>query len=157
MSWADIRCNGLLLSALRAAIIEFWDPNYLILSGASDPPNPALKAMQTYLWPGNVRELPNVMERAVILAQDLVRRGNLPEDLLRTTVPESGKSRDVLKTVEREMIVKALRKHEGNRRLAATELGISRRTLQYKLKEFGLLDDNWGGAKPFSVGAILCT
>ncbi len=102
----------------------------------------ALKAMQTYLWPGNVRELQNVMERAVILAQDLVRPGNLPDDLLRATVPEPGENRDVLKSVEREMIVKALRKHGGNRRLAATGLGISRRTLQYKLKEFGLLDDN---------------
>jgi len=102
----------------------------------------ALKAMQTYLWPGNVRELQNVMERAVILAQDLVRPGNLPDDLLRATVPEPVGGRDVLKTVEREMIVKALRKHGGSRRLAATEMGISRRTLQYKLKEFGLLDDN---------------
>ena len=102
----------------------------------------ALKAMQSYLWPGNVRELQNVMERAVILAQDLVRCGNLPEDLLRGSAPEPLESRDVLKSVEREMIVKALRKHGGNRRLAATELGVSRRTLQYKLKEFGLLDDN---------------
>ncbi len=102
----------------------------------------ALKAMQTYPWPGNVRELQNVMERAVILAQDLVRCGNLPDDLLRATVPEPVGGRDVLKTVEREMIVKALRKHRGSRRLAATEMGISRRTLQYKLKEFGLLDDN---------------
>ncbi len=101
----------------------------------------ALKAMQAYLWPGNVRELQNVMERAVILAQDLVRPGNLPDDLLRATVPEPGESRDVLKSVEREIIVKALHRHGGNRRLAAAGLGISRRTLQYKLREFGLLDD----------------
>ncbi|OGU06710.1 MAG: sigma-54-dependent Fis family transcriptional regulator [Geobacteraceae bacterium GWC2_58_44] len=102
----------------------------------------ALKAMQSYHWPGNVRELQNVMERAVILAQDLVRCGNLPGDLLRCSGPEPVETRDVLKTVERDMIVKALRRHGGNRRLAATELGISRRTLQYKLKEFGLLEDN---------------
>jgi len=42
--------------------------------------------------------------------------------------------------VKKEMIVKALRKHGENRRLAAAELGMSRRTLQYKLKDFGLLD-----------------
>jgi len=101
----------------------------------------ALKAMRSYRWPGNVRELQNVMERAVILAQDLVRCGNLPDDLLRGSLPEPGDGRDLLKSVEREMIVKALRKHGGNRRLAATEMGVSRRTLQYKLKEFDLLDE----------------
>jgi len=102
----------------------------------------ALKAMQAYPWPGNVRELQNVMERAVILAQDQVRCGNLPEDLLRITAAEPAESRDVLKTVEREIIVKALGANGGNRRLAAAGLGMSRRTLQYKLKEFGLLEDN---------------
>ena len=85
MSWADIRCNGLLLSALRAAIIEFLDPNYLILSSASDPPNPALKAMQTYLWPGNVRELPNVMERAVIVTSR-VKAGEFSRPILGGTI-----------------------------------------------------------------------
>jgi len=100
----------------------------------------ALVAMQGYSWPGNIRELQNVMERGVILAQEQVRRGNLPEELLRIVVKESAESRDVLKSVEKEMIVKALHKHGANRRLAAAELGMSRRTLQYKLKEFGLLD-----------------
>jgi DNA-binding NtrC family response regulator len=101
----------------------------------------ALAALKNYPWPGNIRELQNVMERGVILAQDLVRRGNLPEQIVRGIVQEPGESRDLLKSVEREMIVKALAKQGGNRRLAAAELGMSRRTLQYKLKEFGLLDN----------------
>lgn len=100
-----------------------------------------LAAMKVYPWPGNIRELQNVMERAVILAQDFVRLGNLPDQMLHCNVQERRESKDVLKSVEKEMIVKALRRHGENRRLAATELGISRRTLQYKLKEFGLLDD----------------
>jgi len=100
-----------------------------------------LAAMKAYPWPGNIRELQNVMERGAILAQDFVRLGNLPDQMLRSNVREPCESKDVLKSVEKEMIVKALRKHGENRRLAATELGISRRTLQYKLKEFGLLDD----------------
>jgi len=100
----------------------------------------ALTAMKAYPWPGNIRELQNVMERGVILAKDLVRRGNLPDEILRGAVQKPGESRDVLKTVEKEMIVKALREHGENRRLAAAGLGMSRRTLQYKLKEFGLLD-----------------
>ena len=100
----------------------------------------AQKAMREYAWPGNVRELQNVIERAVILATDLIRLDNLPNELLLKNDQGIQQSRDVLKTTEREIITKALRMHGGNRRLTADELGISRRTLQYKLKEFGLLD-----------------
>ncbi|MGB9080964.1 MAG: sigma-54 dependent transcriptional regulator [Desulfuromonadaceae bacterium] len=102
----------------------------------------ALAAMRSYPWPGNIRELQNVMERGVILAQDFIRCGNLPDQLLRSTAQNICESRGVLKSVEKEMIINALQKQGGNRRLAAAELGISRRTLQYKLKEFGLLGDN---------------
>ncbi|MDD2582553.1 MAG: sigma-54 dependent transcriptional regulator [Desulfuromonadaceae bacterium] len=101
----------------------------------------ALAIMKAYHWPGNIRELQNVIERGVILAHDFIRRCNLPEQIVQRTVQETAESRDVLKLVEKTMIVKALRKHGENRRLAAIELGVSRRTLQYKLKEFGLLDD----------------
>jgi DNA-binding NtrC family response regulator len=101
----------------------------------------ALVAMKTYPWPGNIRELQNVMERGVILAQDFIMLSNLPDQILHGNLHETGESREVLKSVEKEMIIKALRKHGENRRLAAVELGISRRSLQYKLKEFGLLDD----------------
>ena len=101
----------------------------------------AREAMGRYSWPGNVRELQNVMERAVILATDFIRLESLPVELLRKIDRGSRQSRDVLKSTEREIIIKALQKHGGNRRLAAKELGISRRTLQYKLKEYGLLED----------------
>lgn len=101
----------------------------------------ALTAMEHYAWPGNVRELQNVIERAVILAQGTIRCSNLPDTLLRPPEPTPLDSRDALKSVEREMIIKALGRHKGNRRLAAEELGLSRRALQYKLKEYDLLDD----------------
>ncbi|ABQ26208.1 sigma-54-dependent transcriptional regulator [Geotalea uraniireducens] len=100
----------------------------------------AFNAMKSYDWPGNIRELQNVMERAVILAHDVVRYNNLPDQMLAKSASTARGGKDVLKSVEREMIIKALNKHGGNRRLAAEELGFSRRTLQYKLKEFGLLD-----------------
>src|SRR5450631_2904874 len=106
----------------------------------------ALSSMNSYDWPGNVRELQNVMERAVILAQDMVRcthllvRGTqLPEYLRQANVPEKLEGREMLKSMEREMIIKVLERHGSNRRLAAEDLNISLRALQYKLKEFGLL------------------
>lgn len=104
--------------------------------------NEALITMEHYAWPGNVRELQNVVERAVILAQGVIRCVNLPEVVLRKPEPIPQEGREALKSVEREMIVKVLGRHRGNRRLAAEELGFSRRTIQYKLKEYGLLDDN---------------
>ncbi len=100
----------------------------------------ALAHLQNYGWPGNIRELQNIMERAVILAQDVVKCGNLPDEVLHTAGPERHGGKEMLKSVEREMILKALQKTGGNRRLAAEELGVSRRTLQYKLKEHGLLE-----------------
>ncbi len=101
----------------------------------------AREAMLAYSWPGNVRELQNVMERAVILATDRITRDILPGELFRKEGAVPQQSRDLLKSTEREIIVKALRNHGGNRRLAAEELGISRRTLQYRLKEYGLLEE----------------
>jgi DNA-binding NtrC family response regulator len=101
----------------------------------------ALSGMHSYAWPGNVRELQNAMERAVILAHDVVKLSHLPDHLLKINLPEKLDGREKLKFFEREIIVKALEQHGGNRRLAAEELNISRRTLQYKLKEFGLLGE----------------
>lgn len=102
----------------------------------------AVDALESYPWPGNVRELQNVMERAVILAQDMVRIGNLPSEIVQQNNSASQESKVILKSTERELVIKALNKHAGNRRLAAEELGISRRTLQYRLKEYGLLDEH---------------
>jgi len=101
----------------------------------------AFTLLNSYSWPGNIRELQNVIERAVILAQDMVRCVHIPAHLRQADLPEKREGREMLKSVERELIVKALERHKGNRRLAAEALQISRRSLQYKLKEFGLLND----------------
>ncbi len=103
--------------------------------------NEALASMKAYAWPGNIRELQNVMERAVILAQGVVRHTNLPAEVQQTALTQKPEGREKLKSVERDMIVKALERRGGNRRLTADDLGMSRRALQYKLKEFGLLDE----------------
>lgn len=100
----------------------------------------ALAVMKSYPWPGNIRELQNVIERGVILAHDFISLGNLPDQMLRNKGEKSCESKDMLKSMEKTIIIRALQNNEGNRRLTAAELGVSRRTLQYKLKEFDLLD-----------------
>ncbi len=99
----------------------------------------AMKALCSYGWPGNIRELQNVIERAVILARGEVTISELP-DIIRST--QNGAEVGMLKEVERDAIAAALKGTAGNRRLAADRLGISRRTLQYRLKEYGIMGDD---------------
>jgi len=113
---------------------------------------PALSAdaahmLLTYPWPGNVRELDNVMQRALILANGPVIQGehmqmeaveawgDAQNDI--AAIPASShKPQDLSASVsqtERETILEALRADNGNRQLVAKRLGISQRTLRYKL------------------------
>jgi len=103
----------------------------------------AMDLLMRYNWPGNARELENVIERAVILSRDdNITPGEFPgviqgldeksDDMLFLA---PGKS---LKEVERQMIIRTLEETGGNRTRAAEILGISRRTLQLKLKEYGI-------------------
>lgn len=101
----------------------------------------ALKALRDYAWPGNIRELQNVIERAVILARGVVTRAELPESIISQQTKAAGEESGMLKEAERDAIAAALKATAGNRRLAAGRLGISRRTLQYRLKEYGMLEE----------------
>ena len=109
----------------------------------------ALEVLAAYDWPGNVRELLNVLRRASLFAisstidADLVRRmiaasvfGNARD----TSPPEaaSDSSRISLAEVEREHIERVLREMEGNITRTAAALGIDRRTLQRKLRSYGI-------------------
>jgi len=99
----------------------------------------ALTALQMYDWPGNVRELRNIMERAAILCDDgVIHAGDLG---LPTGPRDPGLDEGVLAVKEKETILQVLDKVDGNRRLAADRLGISLRTLQYRLKQYGLIGD----------------
>lgn len=97
---------------------------------------PVLDCLLSYAWPGNVRELENMMERVAILAEGHVA----PEDL---PLPRGESSRPLrVKDIERRAIEEALQMNQGNRTKAARQLGISLRTLQYRLKEFGLANSD---------------
>ena len=112
-----------------------------------------LGALTRYNWPGNVRELENILERAIILGRsDMLGVESLPSHLsgpeaaqaaLHPAVPSRSFTQPAaqpgqLAGGERETLERALDAHGGHREKTAEALGISRRTLQYKLKKYGL-------------------
>ncbi|MBI4805502.1 MAG: sigma-54-dependent Fis family transcriptional regulator [Desulfovibrio sp.] len=103
-----------------------------------------LDILTRYAWPGNVRELENVLERSVILARsDTLTPETLPPHLVESVakhLPQAsaGDAPVSFEEAERLAVVTALEANEGHRERTAEALGISRRTLQYKLKKFGL-------------------
>jgi DNA-binding NtrC family response regulator len=97
----------------------------------------ALELLTQYRWPGNVRELQNIIERGVILARGEITVRELPREILEQNPPaEAGEG--ILKYREKETIWKTLQQYKGNRKQTAEALGISLRTLQYRIKELGL-------------------
>jgi two-component system, NtrC family, response regulator HydG len=106
----------------------------------------AMDALMRYSWPGNIRELENVVERAVILTRDdYASFSELPEAIRGTT--DDGFSEEVragirpgmtIREMEKELIIKTLEDNDGNRTRSSRILGITRRTLQLKLKEYGI-------------------
>ncbi len=104
----------------------------------------ALRALQGYSFPGNIRELENLIERAAILSDSpLIQREELtiphqPEELSPPPPAPPSPPRGTLKGMEKSAIREALLRNEGKRGAAAAELGISRRTLLNKIKEYQL-------------------
>jgi len=98
----------------------------------------AMSCLINYHWPGNIRELRNVIERGVILAEGCVITENaLPREL---SVKAEGENDFLsLEAVEREHIAKVLACFGNNRTLAAGALGISRKTLYRKIREYGTM------------------
>jgi two-component system response regulator HydG len=98
----------------------------------------AQQALLCYSWPGNIRELENTMLRAAILAAgDVILPENLPPNLRGPAAePVVGHDEGSLLELEKRAILAALERTDGNRSEAARLLGISRRKLLYRLKEY---------------------
>ncbi len=100
----------------------------------------ALKLLMTYSWPGNIRELGNVIERAVILAPGpLISTDLLPmENSGSGAGPRQGTGMASLESLEREHIRNILLRTGFHKSRSAEILGISRKTLDRKISEYGL-------------------
>jgi len=103
-----------------------------------------IAAFSNYDWPGNIRELENVIERMVVMSEtDKLSLDRLPVEI-RGTKPsvEASTFKEKIDSIshitEKQMIIDALNTTDQNRTKAAKLLGISRRTLQNKIKEYGL-------------------
>ena len=108
--------------------------------GRSRLSEPTGRCLEKYPWPGNIRELRNAMERAVLLSRgELILPDHLPArvgEAAKTAGGPETTDPEGLAEIERQAIVQALRQHNGNRTETARALGISRRTLIYKLQRF---------------------
>ena len=118
----------------------------------------ALERLTAYHWPGNIRELENVLERTILFCSGpTIGAADLPPELQMAVSPSTNEPRaaggpgratslkEVVRQeterVERELIVRALDATGGNVTQAARKLKISRKSLQTKMKEFGLRDE----------------
>ena len=101
----------------------------------------ALAALQAFDFPGNVRELENLIERAYAMgARDHISLTDLPSlTLSARPAPISTRSLPTLAEVEKELILRALALHKNDKEQSARALGLSRRTIYRRLKEYGLL------------------
>lgn len=119
-------------------------------SGIKTPVNFAAAAVQQlmrYSWPGNVRELENVVQRALVLHRDgeiqpqdlmlelndAVETASVFPEQIETPEDKSENLDESLFNQEYQIIKDALQRHQGKRQPVADELGISPRTLRYKL------------------------
>ncbi len=110
------------------------------LSPYEPVPKNVMQCLLDYHWPGNIRELRNVIERGIILSENgMIGLNGLPRELTRDVEFAAGDAPFLsLGEIEKSHIRKVVQHFDGNRTQAAQTLGISRKTLYRKLKEYNL-------------------
>jgi transcriptional regulator with PAS, ATPase and Fis domain len=99
----------------------------------------ALAVLMAHDYPGNVRELANIIEQAFVLCRgEWIERAHLPPELRGDQSQIDRHSPLRLADMERALIAEALRRHNGNRKLAAQDLGVDPSTLYRKIRAAGL-------------------
>lgn len=96
-----------------------------------------IRTLQEYPWPGNVREFHHAVEKAVILCDDNLITEKDFNPLYRTLAVNAIDSLNLGEN-EKQLVLKAMEKHNGNKSRAADELGIERTALHRRLKKYGL-------------------
>ena len=107
--------------------------------------------LESFPWPGNIRQLENVVQQAVLVSSGpMLKVEHLPQPIREYVPPSNGNghlqndsllhSRELL---ERNVIQRALANNGFSRARAANSLGISRVTLQQKMKRYGLRTGKW--------------
>jgi DNA-binding NtrC family response regulator len=116
----------------------------------------ARKVMLEYAWPGNVRQLESAIERAILLAEaDYITVEDLPLEVRQETRPAAAETAGFklpadgvnFEDVERNLILQAMERTDYNITKAAKLLGLTFRTLQYRLEKFGIKRPDRHGAK----------
>ncbi|MBI5469233.1 MAG: sigma-54-dependent Fis family transcriptional regulator [Deltaproteobacteria bacterium] len=125
------------------------------IKGVSDE---TMNILMNYNWPGNVRQLESVIERAVLLSEGgLIEVDGLPMEITTKPItlgkidfelPEDGIS---FEEFEKELIVKAMSKANGVLGRAAAILGMSYRTLQYRLNKFDIAKESFSAPKGLNI------
>jgi DNA-binding NtrC family response regulator len=128
----------------RVVDISLLATHFLRIFGGAVPPAltaDAIAALESYPWPGNVRELRNVIERAVLLAPSgVITRNDLP--LAAQAAHANGseaESQLTLADLERRHIEAILARSNWHQGRAASQLGISSKTLYRKIREYGFV------------------
>jgi two-component system response regulator AtoC len=110
----------------------------------------AMEILMSYKWYGNVRELENTIERAIVLSEkNNIEPENLPveiqshkqESQVENLPDEEYSIKKASKSLEINLIKRALKKTKGNHTHAARLLEISHRALLYKIKEYGVVEN----------------
>ncbi len=134
-------------------LVEHFVNKYQKKSPVRKFSNEAMKAMLSYDWPGNVRELENIVERICTLTtHELVQLEDLPDFLMTPSrgtfscrgfeSSENGLNfSELIQSYEKELLLWALKKADGNRSKASQLLQLKRTTLQDKLKKYGLQNE----------------
>jgi two-component system, NtrC family, response regulator HydG len=99
----------------------------------------ALKKLNSYPWPGNVRELQHAIERAVILGEgDQLEQDDFMLSVQSKRTEEMGFDSFNLEDIEKRVIEKVLKQHQGNISMAAKDLGLTRTSLYRRMEKYDL-------------------
>tara|TARA_R110002124_G_scaffold120157_1_gene278011 strand:+ start:7687 stop:9063 length:1377 start_codon:yes stop_codon:yes gene_type:complete len=125
------------IKALTDHFVKMYSKKYK--KGVTGCTEPAIAKLEKHNWPGNVRELQHSVERAVIMSESNILQ---PGDFLLTKETENSEQVVFddynLEEVEKMVLRKALKKHEGNISKAADELGLTRASLYRRMDKYGL-------------------